>query len=162
MSLSSFCDWLSKTSFSIWLREAPYPFPVLLIIHLLTVAFFGGMVLLGNLRLLGRAMQDIPVSQVLGQFRPWKWIAFGILAVSGVFLTISDPVEYYGNIMFWISLLLLLLVGINALVFRLGVYRTIAEWDDAEVMPPQARLAGKISLALWTLLVLAGRAIAFF
>jgi len=162
MSPANFCDWLSKTPFSIWLREAPYPFPVLLIIHLLTIAFFGGMVLLGDLRLLGRAMQDIPVSQVLGQFRPWKWTAFGILVVTGVLLSISDPVEYCGNIMFWISLLLLLAVGVNALIFRLGVYRTIAEWDEAEVTPPEARWVGKMSLVLWILLVLAGRAIAFF
>ena len=79
MSFLSFCQWLSQTPLSIWLRDAPYPYPVLLIVHVISIALFGGTVVIGNLRVLGKTMRSVPVSQVIGQFRAWKWVAFAIL-----------------------------------------------------------------------------------
>jgi uncharacterized membrane protein len=162
MSPLHFCQWLSQTPLSASLRDAPYPYPVLLTIHVLSIALFGGMVVMGNLRVLGLAMRGERVSELMDQFRPWKWTGFGILVITGAFLTLSDPVEYYGNIMYWISLALLALVGVNSWVFRSGVYRRVADWDEAEVAPAEARRWAGVSLALWILLVFAGRAIAFF
>jgi hypothetical protein len=162
MSFMNFCQWLSETGFSKHLREAPYDFPILIIVHILTIALFGGMVVMGNLRVLGVAMRTVPVSQVIGQFRPWKWAAFALLLVSGTLLAVSDPLEYGGNVMFWISNLLLVIVGFNSLIFRLGVYRTVAVWDDASEAPRSARRWAGLSLFLWIILIFAGRAIAFF
>jgi len=162
MSFIRFCQWLGETRFSHHLREAPYDFPVLIIIHIITIALFGGMVVMGNLRVLGRALRSVPVSQVIGQFRPWKWTAFGILLVSGTLLALSDPREYGYNIMFWISNALLLIAGANALIFRFGVYRSVAEWDTTAEAPPAARRWAGVSLFLWIVLIFAGRAIAFF
>jgi hypothetical protein len=162
MSLLKFCEWLSHTSWSVSLRDGTYDYPVLLIIHVLSIALFGGMVAIGNLRVLGAAMRSVPVSQVIAQFRPWKWIGFGVLLVTGILLSISDPVEYGGNVMYWISLLLLLAAGVNAFVFRFGIYRTVASWDNAAITPRSARRWAGLSLTLWIALVFAGRAIAFF
>ncbi|HEY6905518.1 MAG TPA: DUF6644 family protein [Candidatus Acidoferrales bacterium] len=162
MGLLKFCEWLSHTSLSISLREGTYDYPVLLIVHVLSVALFGGMVAIGNLRVLGLAMRGVPVSQVIEQFRPWKWTGFALLLLTGTLLSISDPVEYGGNVMYWISLLLLLAAGANAFVFRFGIYRSVASWDRAAVTPPSARRWAGLSLALWIALVFAGRAIAFF
>jgi len=162
MSFTSFCQWLSETPLSRHLREDPYDFPILIIIHIITIALFGGMVVMGNLRVLGKALRSVPVSQVIGQFRPWKWTAFGILLASGTLLAIADPVEYGGNIMFWISTVLLLVAGANALVFRFGVYRSVSEWDTAPEAPASARRWAGVSLFLWITLIFVGRAIAFF
>jgi len=162
MGLLKFCEWLSHTSWSISLRDGTYDYPVLLIIHVLSIALFGGMVAIGNLRVLGAAMRNVPVSQVIEQFRPWKWIGFGVLLITGILLSMSDPVEYGGNVMYWISLLLLLAAGVNSFVFRFGIYRSVASWDDARITPPSARRWAGLSLVLWIALVFAGRAIAFF
>jgi hypothetical protein len=162
MSFLTFCQWLSRTSWSIALREQPYDYPILIIIHVVSIALFGGMVVMGNLRVLGLAMRGERVSQVIEQFRPWKWTGFAILLASGTLLAMSDPLEYYDNIMFWISLLILLLAGVNAMIFRLGAYRSVDEWDEAAVAPPNARRWAGISLFLWIALVFAGRATAFF
>ena len=162
MSFYHFCQWLGETHFSHWLREAPYPYPVLLITHVLTIALFGGTVVMGNLRVLGKALREVPVSEVMDQFRAWKWTAFALMLVSGIFVAMSDPMEYYDNVMFWISMGFLLLAGVNAAVFRYGIYRTVAEWDAAAVAPPSARRWAGVSIALWIILILTGRATAFF
>jgi hypothetical protein len=99
---------------------------------------------------------------VIEQFRPWKWVGFALLLLTGTLLSISDPIEYGGNVMYWISLLLLLAAGANAFVFRFGIYRSVASWDRAAIAPPSARRWAGLSLALWIALVFAGRAIAFF
>jgi hypothetical protein len=162
MSFFNFCQWLSQTSLSIWLREAPYPFPILLMIHVTSLALFGGMVVMGNLRVLGLTMRNVPVSQVIGQFRAWKWLGFAILLVTGLLVAMSDPMEYYDNIMFWISLVVLLIAGVNAAIFRYGVYDSVAEWDTADVAPVSARRWAGVSIFLWIALIFAGRATAFF
>jgi|ERR1700735_1607999 hypothetical protein len=162
MSLLHFCQWLSETPFSVWLREAPYPFPVLLIIHVVTIASFGSMVVMGNLLVLGWAMRSIPVSQVIRQFRPWKWFAFVLLLVTGLLVAASDPLEYYGNVMFWISMAVLVVAGVNAAIFHRGADRTIADWEQADVAPEGARRWAQFSLILWIALIFAGRATAFF
>jgi uncharacterized protein DUF6644 len=162
MSFFSFCQWLSHTSLSIWLREAPYPFPILIIIHVISIALFGGMVVIGNLRVLGKTMRSVPVSQVIGQFRAWKWVAFVILLISGTLIAVSDPMEYRDNIMFWISLGALLVAGLNAAIFRYGIYRSVAAWDEVAVAPISARRWACVSLFLWIAMVFIGRAIAFF
>ena len=162
MSLLSFCQWLNQTPLSVWLREAPYPFPVLIITHVISIALFGGMVVMGNLRVLGWAMRRVPVSQLIGQFRAWKWVAFAILLISGLLIAASDPLEYYDNIMFWISLGVLVAAGVNGAIFRYGVYRTVAAWDETALAPASARRWAGVSLAIWIGMVFIGRAIAFF
>jgi uncharacterized membrane protein len=162
MLTGQFCERLGQTSLSIALREDPYPYPVLLTIHVISIALFGGMVVMGNLRVLGLAMRGERVSELMGQFRPWKWTGLAILIVTGTFLTLSDPAEYCGNVMYWISLALLALAGVNAWVFHFGIYRTVGDWDESAVAPQAARRWARISLTLWVLLIFAGRATAFF
>ena len=59
--------------------------------------------------------------------------------------------------MFQVKLLILLLAGINMLVFELITARGAQEWEMKAVPPPAARFAGAISLACWVLIVISGR-----
>jgi hypothetical protein len=153
---------LSQTGLSNWLRYSPYPFPLLIMTHVATIALFGGVVAMGNLRVLGYAMRETPVSEVLNQFRTWKWVGFGLLLITGGLITLSDPKEYYSNIMFWLSLALMGLAGLNAWIFHHGIERTVAEWENVNPAPLAARRWAICSIIFWISLVGAGRAIAFF
>ena len=162
MQLPSFVTWLSNTPLSSWLRYSPYPFPILIMIHIITIATFGGLVAIGNLRVLGYVMQDVPASTVLRQFRSWKWTGFIFLLISGLLIAASDPAEYYTNIMFWISWIVLAFTGLNAWIFHRGAQQTIGEWDTLPTPPRAAKRWAVCSLILWVSLIGVGRAIAFF
>jgi hypothetical protein len=162
MTLLGLCQWLNDTPWSVALRESPWDYYIFGAIHILGIGLFGGMVVLGDLRLLGIALGRERVSEVLGRFRPWKWTGFAAVLVSGALLALSEPLDCYHSKSFWASLLLLVLFGANALAFHFGIYRSVAAWDEASSTPPAARLAAGISLFLLAALVLAGRGIAFW
>jgi len=162
MTLLRLCQWLNDTSWSTTLRESPWDYYILGAVHILGIGLFGGMVLLGNLRLLGICMRRERVSEVLDRFRPWKWAGFAAVFASGALLSLSEPLDCYHSTSFWLSLLLLALFGVNALAFRRGVYRSVAAWDEVSSTPPAARLSACISLFLLAAMVFAGRGIAFF
>jgi hypothetical protein len=56
---------------------------------------------------------------------------------------------------------LMLLAGINVLVFHYIIYRGVAKWDRA-AGPVSARLAGAVSLACWIAIVAYGRWTAYY
>jgi hypothetical protein len=58
-------------------------------------------------------------------------------------------------------MLLIFLAGVHALIFHWTVYRGVATWDDSEVSPVGAKVAGFVSILLWVGVVAAGRFIGF-
>jgi len=93
----------------------------------------------------------------------WRWsiAGFVVMFASGFLLFASEAVKCYGNGWFRLKVLLLLLAGVNALTFHKTIYRSVAAWDAAAVPPLRAKLAGAFSLAIWTLVIAAGRTTAY-
>jgi hypothetical protein len=151
--------WIESTQSSTAIREGGLPYPIIGGIHLLAIALFGGMLLMTDLRLLGLVMRSRPFSEVWYQFRPWKQLGFVTVTVTGLLLAWSEPIRLYNSPSFWAKMVLLVLVGVHALVFRPNVYGQ-PEKQDAGVSS-QAKLAAVLSLILWTGLVVSGRLIAF-
>ena|SRR5579863_2630998 len=159
MFVPSAVEWVENTGLSIAIREGGLPYPVIGGIHLLSIALFGGMLLVTDLRLLGWAMQRRTVSDVMSQLRPWKWLGFAVVAVTGVLLTWAEPVRLYRSPSFWVKMALLALVGVHALVFRGGVYEHPEKLDAG--VTSQAKVAAVLSMLLWAGIIVSGRLIAF-
>ena len=83
------------------------------------------------------------------------------MVVTGALLFYAIPVKTYLNIFFRIKLLFLLMAGVNIAVFEFTISRSMIEWDLNPVPPLRARLAGGLSLLLWSGIVAAGRMIAY-
>ena len=79
----------------------------------------------------------------------------------GFLLFAAEAAKSYGNPAFRIKLVLLILVGLNPLIFHLTIYRSVASWELAPVTPLRARTAAILSMTLWAGIVIAGRAIAY-
>src|SRR5581483_389042 len=124
------------------LRESALVFPILLSTHLTCIAVFGGMILMTDLRLLGIALTDRPVSDVVNQFRIWKRVGFCIMVTMGALLAGSEAEKYSANPFFWVKMMFLVLVAVHAFIFRPRVSNNTAEIDRAASLPGKAKLAG--------------------
>ena len=160
MSILQICEWIGNTSVSVGIRESIWTYPIIESAHVLGLTLFLGLLLLWDTRLLGFVLRRVPVSALWRQLFPW--IAFGaiIITISGTLLFWSDPVKFYGNIFFRIKLVALVLAAANALAYHLGIERRLVEWDTAS--PPRAaKIAGATSIAVWMVVVVVGRLIAY-
>jgi hypothetical protein len=159
MTILSMLEWIQGTALSVAIREGGLPYPIIGGVHLVSIAWFGGMLLVTDLRLLGWAMKTSTVSDVWEMARPWKRIGFVVVVVSGLLLTWAEPIRLYESPSFWVKMVLFAMVGVHALVFHRSVYEHPEKLDAG--ITPQAKLAAAISLVLWAALILAGRMIAF-
>jgi hypothetical protein len=152
----TFAQWLQYTDWAAALRYSATVYPVVLTLHLVGIAFFGGLIVFTDLRLLGLTLRRLPVSRVIDSLRVPKLIGFAIVVACGVSLASSKAEEYYYNVFFWAKMSLLVLIAVHGLVFRRSVYR-----GRHEPAPAQAKLAGALSLLLWTGVMICGRGIGY-
>ena len=154
--LLSVAQWIQLTALFTYLRESHYTYPVVLSLHMVAIAFFGGMILMTDLRLLGWAMRSHPVSHVVDQLRVPKRIGFLLMVTFGFLLFGCKAEEYYYNPFFRAKVVLLTCVAVHALVFRGTVYGRPDGFD-----PSRAKLAAVLSLLLWTGIACMGRGIGY-
>jgi hypothetical protein len=162
MSLLSVCEWLQQTSISTGIRESVWVFPIIESTHLMSLAASVGTIAFVDLRLIGAAMRRQPVTDIIEQLQPWALGGFALMFLSGGLLFLSEPLKCYHSAFFQTKLVLLALLGINALMFHARVYRRVAAWNKSADVPLSARLAGYVSLTLWMTVIVLGRGIAYF
>jgi hypothetical protein len=160
-SLSAWCQWLEHTPLAIWVRDSRWGFPVIETVHLFGIVSLVGSTSVLDLRFWGVLFKDEPVSSLVGRLVPWAWAGFAVQVVTGFFLFSSEATRCYGNHAFEIKMALILLAGVNMLVFHTTTYKQVAHWDRDPVSPPGAKFAGLFSILLWFGIVAAGRFIAY-
>jgi hypothetical protein len=143
-------------------RESALVYPVVMSTHLTCIAIFGGMILMTDLRLLGVAMTDRSITEVVSKFRLWKRVGFCIMVTMGALLASSEATKYSPNPFFWAKMTFLALIGIHALIFRPLVYNDTLELDKSPTLPARAKLAGALSLFLWFGVLTFGRLIGYY
>ena len=109
-----------------------------------------GTIAVVDLRLLGVALRREPVSDVLQQVLPWTWAGFVLMFATGALLVASEAVKLYSSLFFRIKLALLIVAGVNMLVFH-----------RSRSTPARAKLAGALSLTCWIGIIAMGRAIGY-
>ena len=112
-----------------------------------------------DLRLLGLASVKQPYDVLRRDVLPWTWAAFSLAVISGLLMFISQAAEYFANSAFRIKFALLLLAGLNMLVFERFIAKDAANRDRA--IPWSAKVAALLSIALWIGVVFFGRRVGF-
>jgi hypothetical protein len=156
----AWCQWLQEHGAGNSIRRSLWLFPAIETIHLLGMATLIATVGFFDLRLLGWAMREEPVSQLSRRLLPWTWIAFAVQVVTGSLLFSSEAVKVYLNPAFRLKLLLILLAGLQALFFEWNVRRNGERWSQG-LVPISAKFAACLSILLWMGVVAAGRFIGF-
>jgi uncharacterized membrane protein len=157
-----FFRWLQSTDFMTFIRESGLTYPVIMSTHLTCIAVFGGMIVVTDLRLLGVILQNRPIADVVNGLRWWKRLGFIIMVTMGFMLFGSKAVDYYPNPYFWVKMSFLALIAIHALIFRPLVYNHPEALDASPIIPTRAKVAGTLSLILWTTVLCNGRLIGYY
>ena len=159
--ISDIFDFLQNSALSDYLRTSLKAMPIVEAIHVMAIATVFGTIALVDLRLLGFPNVQRSFSKLHHELLRWTWMAFGIAVVTGVLLLMVNAVTYYRNTAFWAKMVVILLAGINMLVFERVTAKSVASWDKGVVPPPAARTAGALSLFLWIVVIFLGRWIGF-
>lgn len=155
------CVWLEQTSVGTAVRDSTWLFPIIETVHIVGIVLLVGSTSVLDLRLMGLTLRDKPVSKLAWRFLPWAWVGFVVQVFTGGLLLASEATKMYDNLGFQIKMLLIVVAGLNAMVFHLIAYQSVGKWENDRVAPLSARAAGLISLVLWFGIVAAGRWIAY-
>lgn len=161
MSLLAFCKWLETTDNSIALRESLFMYPLVESSHVMFLLLFVGLTVMLDLRLLGIALRNLPVSELVDRILPWVRAGFAVMIFTGVLLFYAIPVRTYQSVWFRAKMIMLVLAAFNIWYFHYRVYPKRAGWDTDPRPPWTVRRAGLASLLLWAGIIVAGRFIAY-
>ena len=159
--LYSICEWLEQTGLGTSVRDSTWLFPIIETVHIVGIVLLVGSTSVLDLRLMGLTYREQPVSKLAWRFLPWAWVGFLVQVITGGLLFSSEATKMITNLGFQIKMLLIVVAGLNALVFHLIAYQSVGKWENDRVAPLSARAAGLISILLWFGIVAAGRWIAY-
>ena len=156
MSPQDFAQRLSETSLSMALTDSTWAFPAIESIHVVAITLVVGSIAIVDLRLIGLASRKRDPRELIRSILPITWGAFALAAATGSLLFVANPISYLANFYFLGKLTLLLVAGVNMLLFHVLAHRHLER--DSALLP---RLSGSASLILWVTIVAFGRWIGF-
>ena len=154
-----FAEWLGTTPFSVAIQSTLWLTPLLQSIHILMIGVVFTIVLVLALRVLGRVRADEPLAEIYERFAPWFWSALCVMFLTGLVLSVAEPVREATALSFWIKMSLIVVGVVTALIFGRTV-RTAAA-PGGHVYAGRARVVAVATVAMWMFIIFLGRAIAY-
>src|SRR5262245_7848059 len=159
--IMQFAIWIENLDFFSYIRGSGYEYPVILALHLVGMAFFGGLILITDLRLLGWILRDQSHASVVNVLRWPKRIGFLLVFTCGFLLAMSKAEGYFLNAFFQVKMITLFLILVHAMIFKPRVYDHPEKLDESPQIPGNAKLAASLSMILWLCMVSFGRGIGY-
>jgi len=156
--LLQFFEWTNNLAFSVAYRESVWYFPVTQAFHLVALAFFAGAILVVDMRLLGAGMNKYPVAKVARDATPWLVGSLVVMTLTGIPQFMANAMRYYDNPVFYFKMGVLVV----ALLFTVTLRRQVTRTDEARLGRIWPKVVGAVSLALWFVVTVGGRAIGFY
>lgn len=161
MSPTQFLQLLQDSPLGVALSESIYMYPLVEGLHLISLVFSFGLILLTDLRLIGFFLPNVPVSHILQRLRPLLFGGFAVTFTTGFLLVFVNGPTLFNNIVFPLKLLLILLAGLNAIWFEFKFGRHATDWQLQAEAPSGVKISGWVSLISWSLVVVCGRLIPY-
>jgi hypothetical protein len=157
MALSDVLSAVEDTGVAGFVRENPFAFPGLEAVHVAAIMLVVGSIFMLDLRLIGVASRNHAVTKLADEVLPWTWASFLIAVITGALLFTGQAGAYATNLQFQLKMGLMVLAGLNMLLFHFVTWRSVHDWNTTTPTPIAARLAGLLSLAFWIAVVICGR-----
>lgn len=157
--MNAILNWMQDTWLSSFVVGYSWVWPTLEILHFSGMCLLFGAILIMDLRLLG--FQKLVTADAVHQLVPFAILGFVINLTTGIMFLFGDPFRYAVNISFQIKMVLVLLAGLNALLYSVKVEPMMrASGPDGEY-PYLAKTVGLGSIVLWTGVISFGRLIPY-
>lgn len=151
---------IEMSALGVAMRQSLWLYPIVEIVHLTGIALLVGSIAILDLRLLGLS-RSVPVRRLAAHILPWTAASFLLIVPSGLSMFVAHANDFIQSPVFVLKLSLILSAGVNAAVFRAGVFRSAAQWDADCAPPAAARIAAALSLLLWVSVIACGRLLAY-
>jgi hypothetical protein len=161
MNAPGFIQSIEASDVGEWLRGNVLAVPWVNVAHVLCVALVFGSILVVDLRLLGVLDRQRSVVRISRETLWLTWAAFAGAVLTGLLYFSANATSYWFNIAFRFKMLAILLAGVNMLVFQRVTWRGVNAWEHQVPTPAAARVAGALSILLWTIVIFFGRWIGF-
>lgn len=161
MTPPSFIQSIEGSAIGEWMRGNVLAMPWVNAIHVLCITMVYGSILVVDLRLLGVFDRHRAVTRVSDEMLRFTWAAFCGAVITGALYFAANATTYWFNTAFRFKMLAILLGGVNMLVFQFMTFRGVNAWDSDAPTPRAARVAGALSILIWTTAIVLGRVIGF-
>jgi hypothetical protein len=152
-------EWLSTSAFNGWIMGNEWVWPMAETLHFFGLSLLLGSLLLIDMRMIGWFRKiDIQAAHTL---LPLVFLGFGINLTTGILFYIGDPQRYTINIAFQVKMLLVVLAGLNALLYYWKIDPVMHSWGPHDDTPALAKVVGAASLIFWFGVLMAGRLIPY-
>ena len=128
--------------------------------HFFDLCLMVGGLLIVDLRLLGY-IRKIPMRAALA-FLPWVILGFVINFATGIGFFMTDPFMYWPNPAFKLKMFMVLLGGLNALLFTAMEHRHVLVMGTDEHASTFTKVTAGLSLGVWFCVILLGRLLPTF
>lgn len=151
--------WMENTWLNTLVVGYQWSWPALESLHFFGLCLLMGAIIIMDLRLVGFE-RAIPMNAV-HSLMPLAIIGFAINLITGILFCFGDPFRYAINIAFQIKMILVLLAGLNFLLYYLKVEPLLANAGPSDDTPGLAKAVGVCSLVFWTGVLIYGRLIPY-
>ena len=159
--LLNLARWLDSQIWSTAIHESIYLYAWIETTHVITLMVFLGMLFVIDLRMLGAIFPKVPASIIAQRLDKPMMIGFAMMLITGFLLYYAIPVRTTQSLWFRIKVVLLIVAGINAFLFRAKMQASSSSWDLDPIPPKRIRVGAMLSLVLWAGVVITGRTIAY-
>ena len=162
--MEAFSDFLISTGIGDFVATYDWVWPLGETLHFVGMCVLLGTVGVVDLRILGVA-KGIPI-KLLEKFIPLGVIAFFVNMVTGfIFIAgnpVGGPMEYLTNLSLQIKMIIVLIAGINLLVFYFtGIQRSLDTVPADGNASAGAKAVAAVSITAWIMVIIMGRFIMY-
>jgi hypothetical protein len=160
MTEAEVLQWIKELPIGAAVRQSRWLFALGETLHFIGLCLMVGGLLIVDLRLLGY-IRRIPMRAALA-FLPFVFVGFLINLATGTEFFMTDPFMYWPNPAFKLKMFMVLLGGVNALVFTVMEHRHVLVLGRDEHASPLGKITAGASLAIWFCVILLGRLLPTF
>ncbi len=169
MDLVFIFEWLDTSLLADTAKSSAGVFALVQTVHIASMVMLGGMILLGDLRMLNIVLTDVPSPAIIKNTRKWIYLALVTIILSGIYEASAIAMKLAHNSFFFAKMAGLAMGIVFILSIRDAVYArapgVVQGADGAAVHeavePWVVKLVAITSLMIWFAVASAGRWIGF-